>query len=291
MPSSRQPASRAAAAVHLREVSRPELLAAGGDDPWLRWALPDPVPHAVLADGVAVVQRLGHRPGFWVVPLRPARGPGSAQDAAERDEPDERERDDERERVVAVLRTFVRDGLPGEWGATSASVPQEHAAAALSVLGRTGQGGDWEWMWTTTAPRRDIREELLVALDDRRDAEELSAFARAHNPRVWTRIGEGHVVRWVGLRDADGGLVAVGGAELEATGVPHLAGILTATHARGQGWGEVVSSALTRWAVDRDGVCTLGMFSDNATARRLYLRLGYVTARAWHSRMLSPGAG
>ncbi|WP_122261091.1 GNAT family N-acetyltransferase [Ornithinimicrobium cerasi] len=283
MPSRPDPPSSAPASSRLREVSRAELVATGGNDPWLRWAVPDPVPHALLQDGVAVVQRRGHRPGFWVVPLRPGSPPGSPPAGGALAQ--------ERARVVTVLQSFVTAGLLADWGAASATVPQEHATAARSVLPLTDQGGDWEWMWTTTAPRPDPREARLVELDDRRDAEELLAFAQAHNPRVWTTIGEGQVERWVGARGDRGELVAVGGAELEATGVPHLAGILTATHARGQGWGEVVSSALTRWAVDRDGVCTLGMFSDNATARRLYRRLGYVTARAWHSRMLSPGAG
>jgi predicted GNAT family acetyltransferase len=110
----------------------------------------------------------------------------------------------------------------------------------------------------------------------------------ANNPRVWTEVGTGRVVRWVGLRAQDGSLLAVGGAELEASGVPHLAGIVTALDQRGQGLGTVVSAALTRWAVAQHGVCTLGMFSDNEPARRLYGRLGYRTARSWHSRTLVP---
>ena len=125
-----------------------------------------------------------------------------------------------------------------------------------------------------------------MVLDDRADKAELLDFAHAHNPRVWTRIGEGAVTRWVGVRDADGSLLAVGGAEREDSGAPHLAGIVTATHARGQGWGSVVSAALTRWAVAAHGVCTLGMFSDNEPARRLYRRPGYRTARRWCSRHL-----
>ncbi|GAA5163567.1 GNAT family N-acetyltransferase [Ornithinimicrobium tianjinense] len=143
-------------------------------------------------------------------------------------------------------------------------------------------------MWTTAAPPVRPEEERLVLLDDRADAQELLAFAHAHNPRVWTRIGDGEVVRWLGVRDAAGQLLAVGGAEQEGSGVPHLAGILTATHARGQGWGETVTAALTRWSVAEHGVCTLGMFSDNDVARRIYGRLGYRTARAWHSRQLLP---
>jgi RimJ/RimL family protein N-acetyltransferase len=266
------------------EVSRDDLLSVSPDDPWLRWALAEPLPgRAVLADQVAVVQRRGLRPGLWVVPLRPGSPPDVQPAAAALEE--------ERRRVVSALTSVVAAGLPASWGASSASVPQEHAAAARSVLPMTDQGGDWEWMWTTRRPPADPREDLLVELDDRADAEELLAFSHAHNPRVWTSIGEGGVVRWLGVRDARGELVAVGGAEQEHSGVAHLTGILTATSARGQGWGLVVSSALTRWAVDRDGVCTLGMFSDNAVARRLYRRLGYRTARCWHSRQLSCAAG
>jgi RimJ/RimL family protein N-acetyltransferase len=260
-------------------VSRAQLLEAAGDDPWVRWALPDPLPGAaLLLRGVAVVQRLGRRPGLWVAPLRPGRpvgDPPSGDDLAE-----------EAQRVAAALRLVVDSGLLEAWGARSASVPAEHAAAARTVLPLTEEGGDWEWMWTTTSPAEDPREARLVLLDDRTDAQELLEFARRHNPRVWTRIGEGAVDRWVGVRDAGGALLAVGGAERADSGVPHLAGILTATSARGRGWGQVVSASLTRWALRDHGVCTLGLFSDNDTARRLYRRLGYRTARRWCSRRL-----
>lgn len=273
----------------LRPVSHAELLALAGGDPWVRWGLADPLPaEAVVHAGVAVVQRLGHRPGAWVAPLRPGMQPHRLPaDLAE-----------ERGRVTAALRAVVDTDLLQHWGAGSVSVPQEHAATAHAELPLTDVGGDWEWMWTTGMPPAPAPtapggaphtplEERLVLLDDLADAEELRAFADAHNPRVWTRIGEGAVVRWIGARDADGALLAVGGAELEDSGVPHLAGILTAGHARGQGWGEAVSAALTRWSLERHGVCTLGMFSDNDVAGRLYRRLGYRTARAWHSRHLA----
>ncbi len=260
-------------------VDRSALLALAGDDPWVRWGLADPLPgHALVHDGVAVVQRLGHRPGLWVAPLRPGRADGTA--------PTGEELAEEAARVAGALRLVREAGVLEAWGARSASVPQEHAAVGRAGLPLTDEGGDWEWMWAGAAPPPEPREKALVLLDDLRDAEELRAFAHAHNPRVWTRIGEGAMTRWVGARDAGGTLLAVGGAESEDSGVPHLAGILTATGARGQGWGRVVSAALTRWAVEAHGVCTLGMFSDNDTARRLYRRLGYRTARRWHSRRL-----
>ncbi|WP_151523230.1 GNAT family N-acetyltransferase [Serinicoccus kebangsaanensis] len=248
-----------------------DLLALSGGDPWVRWALPDPLPGEVwLHQGVALVQRTGHRPGFWVAPLR------AGMPAV--DEPD---------RMAAAL-VALRDGEHlGRLGSRSVSVPQEHAAVAHRVLD-LGDGGDWEWMWTTTLPDVDARERDVIPLDDGRDAVELEEFTRANNPRVWTEVGTGRVHRWVGLRDESGQLIAIGGAELEATGIPHLAGIVTAVERRGAGLARVVSAALTRWALEAHGVCTLGMFSDNDAARRLYAGLGYRTARAWHSRMLAP---
>ncbi|WP_298886547.1 GNAT family N-acetyltransferase [uncultured Serinicoccus sp.] len=251
-----------------RLTSHAELLSLSGDDPWVRWALPDPLQGEVwVHDGVALVQRLGPRPGFWVAPLR---GRGTTTESG---------------RVRTALTQLRQGGHLQRLGARAVSVPQEHAEVAHAVLD-LGDGGDWDWMWTTSQPAVDARERDVIPLDDRRDAAELEHFTREHNPRVWTEIGTGRVHHWVGVRGPDGGLVAVGGAEREATGVPHLAGIVTAAPHRGAGLATVVSAALTRWALAGHGACTLGMFSDNTAARRVYARLGFGTARAWHSRML-----
>ena len=252
-----------------RLTAHAELLTLSGDDPWVRWALPDPLHGEVwVHEGVALVQRLGDRPGFWVAPLRPG---AMADEAA---------------RVRAALCRLRDDGHLVRLGARAVSVPREHAAVAHDVLD-LADGGDWDWMWTTVVPRVDPRERHVIPLDDRADAAELEAFTHTHNPRVWTEIGTGRVHHWVGLRGPDGDLLAVGGAEREPTGVPHLAGIVTSTRYRGTGLATVVSAALTRWALAGHGACTLGMFSDNAAARTVYARLGYRTARAWHSRMLA----
>lgn len=223
---------------------------------------------------VALVQRLGRRTGFWVAPLR-ADGPHAAAAPP-----------DESERVRAALIALREGGHLVRLGAQVVSVVQEHAGVAHDELA-LGDGGDWEWMSITSPPPQDPREAGIVHLDDRADAAEMTAFTRSHNPRVWTEIGTGRVHRWMGLRDRSGALVAIGGAEKEDTGIPHLAGIVTATTHRGRGLGAVVSSALTRWALAHHGACTLGMFSDNDGARRLYHRLGYRTARSWHSRALT----
>jgi predicted GNAT family acetyltransferase len=72
-------------------------------------------------------------------------------------------------------------------------------------------------------------------------------------------------------------------------GVPHLASIATLPAVRGRGLGEAVTSSLTRAALLAGRpVVTLGMYSDNAVARRLYQRLGFGDVRHWSSRRLRP---
>ena len=64
-------------ATRAETVGRARLLDLAGDDPWVRWGLGDQLPgEALVHEGVALVQRLGHRPGLWVAPLRPGRSDG-----------------------------------------------------------------------------------------------------------------------------------------------------------------------------------------------------------------------
>lgn len=258
-----------------RITSHADLLARSGDDPWVRWVVEGDVPTEVwVHEDIALVERVGWRRGFWIAPLRPGR--------AESDAPTPRET----ERVRAALTQLRDGGHLTRLRSQSVSTVQEHAAIAHQVLDLS-TGGDWEWMWTTTPPPRHPEESHVVLLDDTTDAEEINSFSARHNPRIWAAAGTGRLTHWIGLRDAGGGLIAVGGAEREATGAPHLAGIVTDTALRGQGLGSAVSVALTRWAIADSGVATLGMYSDNRGARRMYERLGFRTARAWHSRLLT----
>jgi ribosomal protein S18 acetylase RimI-like enzyme len=69
-----------------------------------------------------------------------------------------------------------------------------------------------------------------------------------------------------------------------------LSGIAVEPALRGRGLGRAVTAELTRRAVARHGLCTLGMFSSNTVARRLYRRLGYRTGQAWATRVLADRA-
>lgn len=251
-----------------RATGRDELLTISDHDPFLRWSLSEEqAASALIGEGAVVVER--HRKGRHALFLVPIPG----RDA------------------TAFESTLVAAGaLIDERGVNSLSVPQ-HYGNLLATHYDLGDGGNWDWMWVTEVPDARVPEHdlatQLVILDDASDAEEITDFTHAHNTRVWTEIGNGSIHTWVGIRGPDGSLVAVGGAEVEDSGVPHLAGIVTDTGLRGHGLGSRVSAALTHWALERYGVCTLGMFSDNGPARTLYERLGYRTAHAWFSRRLS----
>lgn len=249
----------------LRPVpSHAELLDLTGGDPYVRLGIPDPLPTtALLGTRAVAVERHGWRHGFVVLPL-----PGGGV------------------HDVANLLVALRDeGHLRERGVRSLTVPQPYAAL-LPRLFELGPGGDWEWMWTTEPPQPVPGEERLVPLDDDLHARELEGLSRAHSPRGEGDPGSGTTLHWLGVRDARGALVAAGGLQRLASGAPHLAGIVVATPLRGAGLGAAVSAGLTRLALTDSGVSTLGMYSDNAPARRLYRRLGYRTAYGWSSRRL-----
>ncbi|WP_435198770.1 GNAT family N-acetyltransferase [Janibacter sp. GS2] len=192
-------------------------------------------------------------------------------------------------RVVAVLRGLVASPpFPG-WLATA----RAKGVAAVS-LPRTAEGlggllarppGRWEWMSTTSVPEVgagvDVRE-LGVGV-----REEVRSFLDAHNPgtdgQPFVRSGQ----RWLGVRSADGRLLAVGCCEPERSGTPVLSGITVHPVARGRGLGRAVTAELTRAAIAEHGWCTLGMYSVNDIARRMYLSLGYVIGACWSSGELS----
>ena len=189
---------------------------------------------------------------------------------------------DDLDRLLRELRASgAVDGFPVD----SVSLPQ-HAAELHTRYFDTTTGGDWEWMWTTTVPRPVPQEDDLVELDDTADRAEITALLERGNPTTHAHPGEGVTELWLGLRDASGGIVACAALHRNAAGHPHLTGITVVPELRGRRIGLAMTAALTRRAVVREGVCTLGMFSDNDAARRLYHGLGYRTAQSWASRHL-----
>lgn len=151
---------------------------------------------------------------------------------------------------------------------------------------RTGPDADWEWLWTTSVPAPQPAESAVLTLHGRVRAAELDALLAVANPRASTRPGDEGNDWWVGAPDASCALVACGAMQRTDGGSPHLASIAVRPDRRGEGLGAAVTAALTRRGVTTDGVCTLGMYSDNAVARSLYLRLGFRVGHAWATRVI-----
>ena len=161
------------------------------------------------------------------------------------------------------------------------------SAAALSVVAPRldlTRGGNWEWMATHIAPQQLSEERQLVVLGPG-DLGEVKALLAVENPRTDADPGKRSNERWVGARDDSGALVACGVREDGPGGYPELAGITVRSDQRGRGLGAAVTALLTREAVTEAGVCTLGMYADNAAARRVYHRLGYVTVHDLSTRV------
>jgi ribosomal protein S18 acetylase RimI-like enzyme len=151
-----------------------------------------------------------------------------------------------------------------------------------------GDGDEWEWMYAVASPPRVDGEDRLVPLSQE-DLPDIAALLEEANPRTDARPFEQPGEQWVGARDGEGRLVACGVRETNVAGHPLLAGISVHPSARGTGLGLAVTAALTRSAIADSGVCTLGMYSDNDVARRVYHGIGFAGDHLWSSRRLVTG--
>jgi GNAT superfamily N-acetyltransferase len=179
------------------------------------------------------------------------------------------------------VRQWFRDS-----GAQHLSVPRRHQPVVARHLHLGERGGDWNWMWTVTAPPAVPGGERVTTLDEG-CREELTAFLAEHSPRTHGQPFARPNQWWVGVRDDEGRLLACGASEPSLAGTPTLTGIATDARVRRHGLGAAVTAHLTRAAVSAHGACALGMYADNDVARRVYTRLGFVTGMEWRSRWLS----
>jgi ribosomal protein S18 acetylase RimI-like enzyme len=107
---------------------------------------------------------------------------------------------------------------------------------------------------------------------------EMAGFLKLANPTHSAKPGWDAIRRWASVRDDDGALLAVGAYCVRNGGNGYLASIGTLPAARGQGLGLAVIAWLTQQSLnDGNPFCSLGHYSPNEPARRLYLRVGYRT--------------
>jgi ribosomal protein S18 acetylase RimI-like enzyme len=243
--------------------SHAELLAASGNDDFVRWQVRADVPLQAWDVGGAVAfvrTRSSGRRQLTVL---------GAPDAAAR----------------AVLALLNEPDVTGR--AHGVTVPFGTLPLLQDDL-RIGPGDDWDWMWadasTMRQPHVDDRVELLA--DDARD--DVIDLLAAASPRHSSDPGDPDVLAWYGVRDSGGELVVCAAHTESVPGVPHLASIATHPRVRGQGLGTALTATVTaRLLAAGAPVVTLGMYADNDVARRMYARIGYVCSHRWSSRAVA----
>ena len=185
--------------------------------------------------------------------------------------------------LLDVLASCERDGS----SIGSVSLPRD-ADRALRPAYALEPRNDWEWFSTAGPPPAQAGEAQVawLGLDDHDD---VGRLLETWSPRHDAVPGRPGVLRWCGVRDDSGRLVATAAHTEHRSGVPHLASVATAGDVRGRGLGGAVTAWLTRRLLEEGtGVVTLGMYSDNPVARRLYERLGFTCAHAFISGRLVP---
>ncbi len=166
--------------------------------------------------------------------------------------------------------TLVRSVLP-QVGPTFRPIGDEELIRDLVTrVPRLELVDAFGWMQTEAATGRWGGAAWLTA-SDRSD---IAGLLDESFPNSYARPGRPGVRRWAGARDASGTLLACAADAWSAPGIGFLAGVATATQARGRGAGTAVCSLVLDSLVDSHGVAALIVDSWNTAAVRLYRGLG-----------------
>ena len=131
--------------------------------------------------------------------------------------------------------------------------------------------GHWDYMATSTVP--EVPRGVEIEVVDHVDV--INAVLDADNADAHARPGDPDVECWLGIAEGSA-MACVGALVTTHNGGGHLRAITTLRHARGRGYGSALSAALTRRGLERlSPEVTLGVYSDNVGAIRLYEHLGY----------------
>ena len=168
----------------------------------------------------------------------------------------------------AVAVAAREAGVPGELIVPRGALPLVPAWLRPEVV------DEWEWRSLAVPPEPRPGEERVAWLTEA-DHGDVKALLSADAPGTSVWPGDPAARRWAGIRD-ERGLRACLADTSRYPGVGHVSGITTAAGARGLGYG----TAITAWAARRllaegAGMVTLGVYAANATAGRVYDRLGF----------------
>jgi GNAT superfamily N-acetyltransferase len=164
-------------------------------------------------------------------------------------------------------------------------VAETGSETALPPGWRPAEPRRWHWMTTRRAPEPVSGEDAVVEVTAAEAVAVLDSTPRAFPPPAPEAVD-----CWLGVRGENGEASAVGALlRLSRDGTGHLRAIATRPSHRGRGLGATVSAALTRRALaEGSGLATLGVFTDNDVAVRLYERLGYAVVHTFVAGTTAP---
>jgi ribosomal protein S18 acetylase RimI-like enzyme len=141
----------------------------------------------------------------------------------------------------------------------------------------------WNFRATCEEPPEQPSESLAAWCDDEQAITELLRLA---SPGTSAWPGDGKVRRWAGIRD-DGRLLACLADTTAVTGVGHISAIAVRSDVRGRSLGPSITAwAMRRMFAEGCDVVTLGVYSDNTVALRMYDLLGFTVDRPMTSGIL-----
>jgi ribosomal protein S18 acetylase RimI-like enzyme len=120
------------------------------------------------------------------------------------------------------------------------------------------------------------------------NVDEMRALARTARPGPFAPrpLGLGE---WLGVFE-DGKLVAMAGERLKAGRLHEVSGICTLASHQGRGLARAVTAAMVRRQLERGEIPFLHVMPENARARILYERMGFVLDREPPLRVVSRAA-
>lgn len=176
--------------------------------------------------------------------------------------------------AVAALLTELLPEVPPRQRVT---LPLGTAALLPAWVGLGPGGIYWDFRWLAEPPAAQPGEERVV---DGVDGDAVQRLLDVASPRATAQPEDASVLRWWGVPDAGGGLLACAADTSAATGVGHVSSIAVHPEARRHGLGSAVTAAATRSLLDGGSdVLTLGMHADNGPGRALFDALGFHTRR------------
>ncbi len=241
----------------MREIGVDELLATS-DIPFVRHHLdPRSVQRAWARGGARVVDGTVSR---WVDtppgPVRTCLGPVDE---------------------LAALCADVHAAHGAPWRITAERASYD----VLPVAWRGAATNTWDWMATRVEPAGEGGPVVVQEVPD----EVVTGVLDRANPDSFARPGTAGVECWLGAAPGAGEpIAAVGALVRQADGTGHLRGVSTLAEQRGRGLGRALSAELTRRALaGPNGLATLGVYTDNVAALRIYRALGYAPVHAFVS--------